>query len=555
MINNLYKNIRFAIYVRKSQEDKNRQVQSINSQIDVLTECAKREQLNIVKIYKDCGSAHKPNNRKQFNKLLQDINNKKIDGILCWKADRLARNHIEGGIVMHCLEKNIIQIIKTPDKIFLPTDNTVPLSIEFGMANQYSRDLSVNIKRGNKTKVKNGGWCHIAPQGYINDRLNRKVDIDPKRFHLVEKMWKLMLTGKYSIQQICDIANNQWGFTTSKRKNTGGIPIKKSTLHGVFINPFYYGYIKDGENQGWGSHKPMVNFKEFQKVQEILRKSGHKAKTSLSFAYSGVLLCGECGCSILGETKVKYKCPKCNKRQTAKHPKKCSCGYQITQKDINKGKFYTYYHCSKSKQKCSQKSVRKENLNSQFEDFVSQLVVNNDFVQWCTKWLDFLNDSYSENLKQKEKNKTEKYNSIKSKIMRLVDMRMNDEIDENLFKEKKTILDKQLLLLEKDDFNQKENIEEVAKTISFLENLEKEFSNAQNKEKKKLISQLASNPILMDGKVLIQAKKLYLGLQRLRVHKNLNIEPPKNRSRSDLNGQSLECCQLWCTILDENRTL
>jgi site-specific DNA recombinase len=91
---NYYTDIRFAIYVRKSQEDDSRQVQSIESQIEVLTDCAKKFNLKIVKIYEDHASAYKPNNRTEFTQLVQDIYEQKIDGILCWKADRLARNYI-----------------------------------------------------------------------------------------------------------------------------------------------------------------------------------------------------------------------------------------------------------------------------------------------------------------------------------------------------------------------------------------------------------------------------------------------------------------------------
>ena len=44
-----------------------------------------------------------------------------------------------------------------PLKEFIcPNDNALISAVEFGMANQYIRDLSTNVKRGNKTKLEKG---------------------------------------------------------------------------------------------------------------------------------------------------------------------------------------------------------------------------------------------------------------------------------------------------------------------------------------------------------------------------------------------------------------
>lgn len=549
-----HEKIRFALYVRKSQEDKNRQVQSIESQLEVLKEHAENEDIKIIKIYEDCASAHKPNNRKGFNNMLQDINDKKVDGILCWKADRLARNHIEGGMTMHCLEQGIIKMIKTPYKTFLPIDNTLPLAIEFGMANQYSRDLSLNIKRGNKTKVKKGGWCHVAPQGYINNRLEKTIEIDPERFSMVRKMWDLALTGQYSLQQICDVANNEWNFKTLKRGMTGGVRLRKGTLHGIFSNPFYYGYIKDGGHEAWGKHKPMITFKEFGEVQKIFRSEYHKTFTNSSFAYSKLIKCKECTSMITAETKVKYKCPKCDKKQTAKHPKMCSCGYMITKKDILKGRFYTYYHCSKSKGKCSQKSIRMELLDDQFENFLTSLTIDKDFINWAEKWFNYIEKSEIQRNKKDKQIRFRKIKDLDSQLSRLIDMRMSDEIGVDLFRKKKLILEKQISLLKGENNNINKKIQEVRETLSFIEDLKIKFSNAPNKEKKQLIIKIGSNPALIDGKLLIQAKKKYLAIQKLRVYKNNKIEPPKDYSTTRLQGSLKDCRLFWCSILDDNGT-
>jgi hypothetical protein len=52
----------------------------------------------------------------------------------------------------------------------------------------------------------------------LNDRLEKTVIIDPERFDLVKRMWKLMLTGNYTPPKVAEIANEEWGFRTRRSK-------------------------------------------------------------------------------------------------------------------------------------------------------------------------------------------------------------------------------------------------------------------------------------------------------------------------------------------------
>ena len=64
------------------------------------------------------------------------------------KIDRLARNPVDGGQIQWLLQNSVIAHIQTHDRGYFPTDNVLMMSVEFGMANQYIRDLSVNTARG-----------------------------------------------------------------------------------------------------------------------------------------------------------------------------------------------------------------------------------------------------------------------------------------------------------------------------------------------------------------------------------------------------------------------
>jgi len=93
------------------------------------------------------------------------ITDGKADAILCWKLDRLARNFIDGGLVMDLLQRGVIKEIRTYEAVHLPNETSFILAMQFGMANQYSRDLSVNVKRGNREKLSRGEWPNHAPFG------------------------------------------------------------------------------------------------------------------------------------------------------------------------------------------------------------------------------------------------------------------------------------------------------------------------------------------------------------------------------------------------------
>jgi hypothetical protein len=54
------------------------------------------------------------------------------------------------------LQQNIIKSIQTYDKEYKPDDNVLIVGFESGMANQYVRDLSKNVKRGSKSKAEKG---------------------------------------------------------------------------------------------------------------------------------------------------------------------------------------------------------------------------------------------------------------------------------------------------------------------------------------------------------------------------------------------------------------
>ncbi len=107
--------LRYALYVRKSTDDKERQQRSIDDQIAECEELAAKLGIKLAKpYYEDHGSAKIPDNPKRgrFKDLLNDLQAGKVDGIISWHPDRLARNMQDGGKIFGLIDDKYIQDLK-----------------------------------------------------------------------------------------------------------------------------------------------------------------------------------------------------------------------------------------------------------------------------------------------------------------------------------------------------------------------------------------------------------------------------------------------------------
>jgi len=187
--------MRYIIYARKSTEDENHQILSIESQLAELREFAAKEKLEIVASFQEAKTAKEPG-RTKFAEMLSIIEKSKADGILSWHPDRLARNAVDGGKIIHLIDKGIIKSLKFPTFWFEPTPQGLfMLQIAFGQSKYYVDNLKENVTRGMRQKVRNGVWPLWAPLGYLNNPITRGIDVDGEKASLVKKMFKVYAAG------------------------------------------------------------------------------------------------------------------------------------------------------------------------------------------------------------------------------------------------------------------------------------------------------------------------------------------------------------------------
>lgn len=483
--------LKYFLYARKSSESEDRQVQSIEDQINKLKTLALQLKIEIVEIYEEAKSAKQPNNRPLFAEMLERIERGEAQGILCWQINRLSRNPVDSGTLQWMLQKGIVHSIQTIDREYKPTDNAVVLSVESGVANQFIIDLRKNTIRGMESRVNKGWMPNMAPLGYLNSKDDEGSGIiieDPERFKLVRKMWDLMLTGSCSPTKIVEIANAEWGFRTRKMRRIGGNPLGESTIYRIFNNRFYAGMISYRKEWHNGSHKPMVTADEFDHVQKLLGKSGNARPQVREFAFTGFIRCGECGCLYTAEMKTKRI------------------------KSTGEFRHYTYYHCTRKRKdvECSQIScVREEVLHELVEKEVSTVTILPEFRTWA---LENLGKDHDNEVTKRTKVYESQLAAIaenQSQIDNLTRMRARDLIDDAEYIRERDRLKAEQAELRK-EIDKTENradrwLELTEELFDFATYAHSAFLKGDLQRKKEIMMALGSNPTILDGKLRIEA--------------------------------------------------
>jgi DNA invertase Pin-like site-specific DNA recombinase len=342
------------LYIRKSTDEEGHQVLSIEAQVTELKEFAARENLEISEIFIEKKTAKIPG-RGIFNEMVSKIETSKIPvGILAWHPDRLSRNSIDGGRIIYLLDTGKLAGLKFPTFSF---ENTPAgkffLSIALSNAKYYIDNLSENVKRGNRQKLRQGEWPGQKPLGYIYDHRLRNIVPSPKTAKIVQKIFKEFATGKYGLEGISKKLA-QYGITSKNGK-----PRSNSAIYNLLTNQLYIGIMKWKEEIYEGKYQPIVSKKIFDKVQEVLKQRGkpRKKRQKHNFPFCGLF--------------------------------RCSCGAAITaQFAKGNGGLYRYYRCTRKFGSCKEKYIQEKELINQICQKLKEIILPADWSKEMLEYLD-----------------------------------------------------------------------------------------------------------------------------------------------------------------------
>ncbi|HBB43904.1 MAG TPA: hypothetical protein DCZ83_00715, partial [Candidatus Yonathbacteria bacterium] len=284
------------------------------------------------------------------------------------------------------------------------------LSIAFGQSKYYVDNLSENVKRGNRQKLRKGILPNKAPYGYINEPRLRTIEVDPIKSRIVKKAFELFAEGESSIADISRFFQ-KFGIT-----KYSGKMLHLDTVKRILSNKFYIGIINFGSEIYEGTHKLFLPPELFSKVQKIIKAREHPKNNKHNFTFLGLAKCSECGCSITAE--VKHKC------------------YPKTRGNVD----YIYYRCTKKKTHCGQIYLREELLEQQLRAIVAKSSLPDS---WAKLWLERLNKEGTEE-KANSENQITKFSSevqkIDKKLDRLLEGYLDQIVDPQIYQQKKNEL-------------------------------------------------------------------------------------------------------------------
>ena len=484
---------KYFLYIRKSTDEDDRQVLSLEAQETELREFAEKEKLIIADTFRESQTAKEPG-RPIFNQMLDRIERGEASGILAWHPDRLARNSVDGGKIIFLIDSEKIKALKFPTFWFEATpQGKFMLNIAFGQSKYFVDNLSENTKRGLRQKLRRGEMPGYAPLGYLNDLKNHTMIKDPERFRLVRKIFELYSTGNYSLKDLRDKIFDI-GLLTRNEKM-----LSVSMVQSILKNPFYYGMFRYNGELWQGKHEPMITKKLFDKCQKVLSDRSRPQKRKIKeFAFRGLLFCGECGCAITSETQ----------------------------------KGHNYYRCTKKRGKCSQSYIREEVLADQINKQIQKVSLP---PSWADKMIAELEKDKEQEAKDGAvfaQNLKDKIKELEGKLDLLLDAHLDGTIsrEEYITKKEKIINEKSELAQKLKDFERNGNHWlEPARQFILAAQQAKIIALQENPVAgRDFLKRIGSNRFLLSQKVAIEPKKSWQILYNL---------PAEARSAEAINSQ------------------
>jgi len=466
--------VKYLIYTRKSTEDEERQVMSIEAQIAELHEFAKRENLEIAETFIESKSAKAPG-REVFNEMIDKIkNNKEPIGILAWHPDRLARNSIDGGQIIYLIDTGKIISLRFPTFWFEPTPQGLfMLQVAFGQSKYYSDNLSENVKRGFRQKLRRGEWPAKAPLGYINNPKTKNIEPDPIKSKIIKKAFEEYSQGKHTFESLGKRLA-EFGLVS---KN--GTPLAKATIQRMLTNLAYIGLIQQKGETYEGKYQPIISRELFEKVQQKLKERAkpRKSKKRHDFPFVGLLKCGECG------------------------------GMITAQFSHGNGGIYRYYRCTKKFGVCSQRYLREDLLVEQLKDWLGKLILPEDWIEKMLRQVEGRRSEEREGSQNFIQNLEREIEETKQKLDKLVSGYLDGIIEREIYLQKKEDLIKQKIALEakKDDFRRgKRNwLEPLKNWILEIKQVQNLVAGDDFQQIAEFVKKSGTNRILKDRKIFL----------------------------------------------------
>ncbi len=532
----------YFAYIRKSTDTSEKQVMSLESQkIEMLRMFGDRFTLEFLEEKK---SAFIPSSRPIFDEMLTRLEAGEAQGIIAWDPSRLSRNEIDAARITYLLRTGKVKDLQFCAYTFLNSPEGI-MMLQFALSqSQYeSSKKGKDVLREMLQKCERGWFPETAPNGYLNrqseDHREGIIVVDELRFPLVRKAMELVMSQVLTAPAALRVLNKEWGYRTAKIGKKGGKELSLSAWYHMLHNRFYCGVFSWRGKEYVGKHQPMLTSSEFDLLQRILGRRGTTRPKKLDFAFRGPLRCKTCGFGITAETKRKF----IKKRGAVAS--------------------YTVYHCTHKRKEmtCPDRvNLGEEKLRNQIEVKLAPLTIRPLFLEWALDEIEVLH---------KSEPKTEPADDMIAKALasseeqlrNLVRMRARDQIDEALFLEEKSAIEKTILDLrvshqQAPDHEDSEWLEPTRNAFQFAAFAIQKLGSESLEEQRKVLLGLSIVPKLSFGILLAEPGPWFKPIADFNTANKQEIErlEPKIIGSGKQKDVEIESLRLsWLPVVEEVR--
>ncbi len=362
---NEMKKKRIGGYIRVSTE---KQVMgySIEVQITQIEQYCQFNGYELVDIYADRGISGKSMNRPELQRMLNDAKNGKLDCVMVYKTNRLARNTSDLLTIVEELHRQNVEFFSLSERMEVKNSTGKLMLQILASFSEFERNTILeNIYNGQHQRALEGYYQGNLPLGYNNIPDNKKeLMINQHEANIVKYIFESYAKG-HGYRKIANALNHK-GYVTKK-----GNPFSISAVTYILSNPFYIGKIQFAKYKDWndkrrkglndkpviaeGKHAPIIGKDLWDKVQARKKQVSEKPQvhgkgTNL---LTGIIHCPQCGAPMAASNTTN------------------------TLKDGTK-KRIRYYSCSNFRNKgskvCSANSVRADVIEKYVMDQILEII-------------------------------------------------------------------------------------------------------------------------------------------------------------------------------------
>ena len=275
------------VYARFSSD--NQREESIDAQLRAISEYCKKEQISILKVFKDEAFSARTDKRPAFQEMFGLIKEQPADFLVVHKLDRFARSRADAAFYRSKLKEAGMKLVSVLERLDDSPESIIMEGILESMNEYYSANLSRETKKGLKENIlngkRNGGK---VPYGYslIDHHLVPNKDAD-------------------TVRRIFHLYSEGMGVTEIVKKTRSRI----NNIRPLLMNEVYLGHLISGENRCENAHEPIIDKETFYACQKRMQDKRMNAanRAKVDYMLAGLITCGVCGKRMIGmSSKGKY---------------------------------------------------------------------------------------------------------------------------------------------------------------------------------------------------------------------------------------------------------